>query len=158
MHNAVVRPHIGGLNPYHIGFYIFQKLEREEGLEKCFEVREIHDDVSACRLLLDEEAIRELNIFSYVRKKDGEVVISEVADEDEWKVVRNEMIKSIGVNSIPQIYVERIEGDDTLVLKHEYDGRDLELEHAEKVVDDIRNIWKSDVRLYTVLEDDVWEI
>ena len=158
MHNAVVRPHIGGLNPYHIGFYIFQKLEREEGLEKCFEVREIHDDVSACRLFLDEEAIRELNIFSYVRKKDGEVVISEVADEDEWKVVRNEMIKSIGVNSIPQIYVERIEGDDTLVLKHEYDGRDLELEHAEKVVDHIRNIWKSDVRLYTVLEDDVWEI
>jgi len=158
MHNAVVRPHIGGLNPYHIGFYIFQKLEREEGLERCFEVREIHDDVSACRLFLDEESIRELNIFSYVRKKDGEVVISEVADEDEWKTVRNEMIKSIGVNSIPQIYVERIEGDDTLVLKHEYDGRDLELEHAEKVVDHIRNIWKSEVRLYTVLEDDVWEI
>ena len=23
LHNAVVRPHIGGLNPYHIGFYLF---------------------------------------------------------------------------------------------------------------------------------------
>ena len=158
MHNAVVRPHIGGLNPYHIGFYIFQKLEKEYGLEKCFEVREIHDDVAACRLFLDEEAIRELNIFAYVRKKDGETVISEVADEDDWKTVRNEMIKSIGVNSIPQIYVERVEKDGTLILKHEYDGRDLELEHAEKVVTHIKNIWKSGVRLYTVLEDDVWEI
>jgi stage V sporulation protein R len=158
MHNAVVRPHIGGLNPYHIGFYIFQKLEREEGLERCFEVREIHDDVAACRMFLEEEDIRELNIFSYVRKKDGEVVISEVADEEEWKVVRNEMIKSIGVNSIPQIYIERVEKDNSLVLKHEYDGRDLDLEHAEKVVDHIRSIWKDEVRLYTVLEDEVWEI
>ena len=26
MHNAVVRPHIGGVNPYHLGFYIFQKI------------------------------------------------------------------------------------------------------------------------------------
>ena len=108
--------------------------------------------------LLDEDDIRELNIFSYVRKKDGAVVISEVADEDDWKTVRADMIKTIGVNSIPQIYVERIENDDTLILKHEYDGRDLELEHAEKVVKHIKNIWKSDVRLYTVLEDDVWEI
>ena len=33
MHNAVVRPHIGGVNPYHLGFYIFQKLEKEYGLE-----------------------------------------------------------------------------------------------------------------------------
>jgi stage V sporulation protein R len=158
MHNAVVRPHIGGLNPYHIGFYIFSKIERESGLEKCFEVRETHDDVSACRIYLEEEDIRELNIFSYARKKDGEVVISEVADEEEWKIVKKEMLKSIGVGSIPQIYVERIEKDDSLVLKHEYDGRDLDLDHAERVVDHIRDLWKNDVRLYTLLEDEVWEI
>jgi len=158
MHNAVVRPHLGGLNPYHIGFYIFQKLEREEGLEKCFEVREIHDDVSAVRLYLDEEDMRELNIFSYVRKKDGEVVISEVSDEEDWKDVRNEMIKSVGVNSIPQIYAHQIESDGTLILKHEYDGRDLDLSHAERVVDHIRELWKDDVRMYTILEDEIWEI
>ena len=158
MHNAVVRPHIGGLNPYHIGFYIFTKLEREYGLEKCFEVRETHDDVSACRIYLEEEDIRELNIFSYMRKRHGEIVISEVADEEEWKIVKRDMLKSIGVSSIPQIYVERIEGDDTLVLKHEHDGRDLEIDHAERVVSHIKNLWKSDVRFYTMLEDEVWEI
>jgi len=158
MHNSVVRPHLGALNPYHIGFYIFQKLEREYGLEKCFEVREIHDDVSAVRLYLDEEDMRELNIFSYVRKKDGEVVISDVADEDDWKVVRNEMIRSVGINSVPQIYADRIDSDGTLILKHEYDGRDLDLVYAERVVDHIRDIWKSDVRMYTILEDEVWEI
>ena len=158
MHNAVVRPHLGGLNPYHIGFYIFTKLEREHGIEKCFEVREIHDDVSAVRLFLEEEDMRELNIFSYVRKKDGEVAISEVADEEEWQVVRNEMIRSVGVNGIPQIYVDKIENDGTLVLKHEYDGRELDLGHAEKVVNHITELWKNDVRLYTILEDEIWEI
>ena len=47
MHNAVVRPHIGGINPYHLGFYIFQKIEKEHGLEECFFIREVHDDASA---------------------------------------------------------------------------------------------------------------
>ena len=158
LHNAVVRPHIGGLNPYHIGFYIFQKIERELGIEACFEVREIHDDVSACRIFLEEEDIRELNIFSYVRNKGGEVQISEVADEEDWEVIKKDMLRSIGVSSIPQIYVERIEKDGALVLKHEYDGRDLDLEHAEKVVDHVRDLWQDEVRLYTILEDEVWEI
>jgi stage V sporulation protein R len=158
LHNAVVRPHIGGLNPYHIGFYIFNKIEREHGLQACFEAREIHDDVSACRIFLDEEDIRELNIFSFARGKHGEVKVSEVADEDDWEVVKKEMLKNIGVGSIPQIYVERIEKDGTLVLKHEYDGRDLDLDHATKVVGHVKDLWKDNVRLYTILESDVWEI
>ena len=82
----------------------------------------------------------------------------EVADEDDWETVKKEMLKNIGVGSIPQIYVERIEKDGTLILKHEYDGRDLDLEHATKVVDHVKDLWKDNVRLYTILESDVWEI
>ena len=83
MHNAVVRPHLGGVNPYHVGFYIFQKMEREHGLERCFEIRDNHDDVAALRMLLDEEDFRELNFFAYENKKDGSAVITEVTDHDE---------------------------------------------------------------------------
>ena len=159
MHNAVVRPHIGGVNPYHVGFYIFQKLEREFGLEKCFEVREIHDDVSAIRLFLDEEAFRELNMFAYQRNKEGDIHISEVSDHDDWKEVRNEMIKNTGVNTIPHIFVDRIESDGTLVLKHEHDGRDLDLDYADNVVNHVRYLWREgDVKLFTIIEKDVWEI
>jgi len=158
MHNAVVRPHIGGVNPYHLGFYLFQKLEKEYGLEKCFEVREIHDDVSAIRLYLNEEDIRELNFFSHEKQKNGDVVISEVADHDDWRVVRNDLIKNTGINTIPHIYVERIEKQGNLVLKHEYDGRDLEISYAENVVNHIKNLWGNDVKLYTILEEEVWEV
>jgi stage V sporulation protein R len=158
MHNAVVRPHIGGVNPYHLGFYIFQKLEREHGLEKCFEVRETHDDVAAIRLFLDEEDFRKLNFFSHQKQKNGDVLISEVADHDDWKVVRSDLIKNTGINTIPQIYVDRIEKQGNLVLKHEHDGRDLEIQYAEKVVDHIKSLWGNDVKLYTILEDEIWEV
>ena len=158
MHNAVVRPHIGGVNPYHLGFYIFQKLEREYGLEKCFEVRETHDDVAAIRLFLNEDDFRELNFFSHQKQKNGDVIISEVADHDDWKVVRNDLIKNTGINTIPQIYVDRIEKQGNLVLKHEHDGRDLEIQYAEEVVNHIKNLWGEEVKLYTILEDEIWEV
>jgi stage V sporulation protein R len=158
MHNAVVRPHIGGVNPYHLGFYIFQKLEKEYGLEKCFEVRELHDDVSAIRLFLNEEDIRELNFFSHQKQKNGDLIISEVADHDDWRVVRDDLIKNTGINTIPHIYVDRIEKQGNLILKHEYDGRDLEIGYAEKVVNHIGNLWGNEVKLYTILEEEIWEV
>ena len=158
MHNAVVRPHLGGVNPYHVGFYIFQKMEREHGLEKCFEVRDTHDDVAALRMLLDEEDFRELNFFAYQNKKDGSAVVSEVTDHDDWKVVRNELIRNTGINMIPHIYVDRVDSDGTLVLKHEHDGRDLDLDYADKVMDHIREVWDKEVKLFTIIEEEVWEI
>jgi len=159
MHNAVVRPHLGSVNPYHVGFYIFQKIEKEEGLERCFEVREIHDDIAAIRLFLDEEDFRELNFFSHQKQKNGDIVISEVSDHDDWKVVKNDLIKNVGISNIPHIFVDRIEEDNTLVLKHEHDGRDLELNYANKVVKHIKNLWHiGDVKLYTIIENDLWEI
>jgi len=157
MHNAVVRPHLGGVNPYHLGFYIFQKVEREQGLEACFDVMKTHDDVSAIRLLLDEDDLRELNFFAYENQKDGSAVVSEVVDHDDWKTVRNQLIKNTGINMIPHIYIDRVENDNTLVLKHEHDGRDLDLDYADKVMDHIREIWPHEVKLYTVIEEEVWE-
>ena len=116
MHNAVVRPHLGSVNPYHVGFYIFQKIEKEQGLERCFEVRELHDDIAAIRLFLEEEDFRELNFFSHQKQKNGDVVISEVSDHDDWKVVKNDLIKNVGISNIPHIFVDRVDKDNTLVL------------------------------------------
>ena len=159
MHNAVVRPHVGGINPYHVGFYIFQKLEKEYGIEKCFEVRETHDDVSAIRLFLDEEDFRELNLFAYENKRNGDVVITEVSDHDDWKTVRNNLIKNVGINAIPHIFVDRVSNSGNLILKHEHDGRDLDLSYANKVVEQIEFLWgPGEVKLYTIIEEEVWEV
>ena len=68
-----------------------------------------------------------------------------------------EYIKSIGGNSIPIIYVDDT-SKDTLILRHEHDGRDLELNYADQCVKHISKMWKGPVKLFTILEGDPFEI
>ena len=43
----------------------FKKIEKEKGIEECFFIREVHDDVSAIIMYLEYEDFKELNLFSY---------------------------------------------------------------------------------------------
>ena len=47
---------------------------------------------------------------------------------------------------------------DTLVLRHEHDGRDLELDYADNCVRKIKDLWKGPVQLFTILENEPFEI
>jgi spore cortex formation protein SpoVR/YcgB (stage V sporulation) len=55
------------------------------------------------------------------------------------------------------VYVDNLEKDGTLVLKHEHDGRDLELAEANRVFEHINTLWAGGVRFTTVIEDETWE-
>ena len=156
-HNQVIRPHLGQINPYHVGFYIFEKLEKEEGLEQCFFTREIHNDESAIRCLLTMEDYRELNLFSYSEKKRS-ITIDEISDEEGWQRVRSDLIRSIAGNAIPIIYVSDISKSGNLILQHDHDGRDIDLDHAENVMSGLMKIWPSQVKFFTIIEDEPWEI
>ena len=156
-HNQVIRPHLGAINPYHVGFYIFSKIEKEKGLDECFFAREIHNDESAIRCYLEFEDFRELNIFSYSNKKEN-TSIDEISDEKGWKIVREDLIKSTGINTIPVVHVTDISDDGDLILRHVHDGRDLDLEYADEVYRKICNLWPNGVKLYTVIEEEEWEI
>ena len=156
-HNQVIRPHLGSINPYHIGFHIFKKIEREKGLDECFFIREVHEDTSAVRMYLEYEDFRDLNLFSYSRKKDSKT-IDDISDKDGWKKVRNDLMRSIGDNSIPRIIVSDISSEGDLILKHQHDGRDLDLDYADNVMIHVRKLWNKNVKFFTVIEDDMWEI
>ena len=67
------------------------------------------------------------------------------------------MIKNIGLNRIPVVYVEEIEKDNTLSLVHEHDGRDLDLSYAKKVYNNIKSLWGDKVRLISTVENEIWE-
>ena len=156
-HNQVIRPHLGSINPYHLGFYLFTKIEKEKGLDECFLIREIHEDVAAIRMYLDYEDYRDLNLFSYSRKKDNKT-IDDISDDIGWKKIRNDLIRNIGDNSIPRVIVSDISSNGDLILKHVHDGRDLNLEYADNVVGAIRNLWDKDVKFFTIIEEESWEI
>ena len=64
-HNDVVAPILGGLNPYFIGFKIFQDIEYRYGREKIFEVRKNERDSSFIRRYLTKELCQELNLFQF---------------------------------------------------------------------------------------------
>jgi stage V sporulation protein R len=156
-HNQVVQPHIGRINPYNMGFHLFKKIEERHGLEECFIARDSGNDASFIRQYLTQEDCEELNLFAFSSERDH-YIIDNVSDEDGWKPVKNMLIDQVGGNSIPKIYIESIDEGNVLVLHHEHDGRDLELNYSEAVVNHILRLWKGGVRFFTIIEDEVWEI
>ena len=170
-HTQVLRPSPGSLNPYHIGMKIWEDIEKrwnepsaedieefgprtKSGMEKLFEVREVERDASFLRRYLTEELIRELNLFEYKRRGNDQVV-SRVADEDNWRQIKETLIQNVGTATIPIIKVEDSDylNNRTLLLKHHHDGRDLQLEYAEKTLKYVQQLWGRDVVMETRIDD-----
>jgi stage V sporulation protein R len=158
LHNQVIRPQLGDMNPYFLGYRIFKDIEKKYGFEECKFVREVHNDITFLRKYLTQELCDDMNLFTYSHKKvHGYSTIDNVSDERGWEMVRDDLIKNIGLNSIPIVYVEEITKQHTLILRHEHDGRDLDIPYAKKVHQYIEELWGDEVKLFTVLEGDDWE-
>jgi stage V sporulation protein R len=179
-HNQVLRPTPGGLNPYHLGFVIWQDIERRwnegdtgkeytkdepqaeftpdeygnntPGRKKIFQVRESDRDTSFLRRFLTEDIMRELELFQH-EKRGKERVITKVSDEESWQQVKNTLIHNIGTGSLPIIKIVDADfgSSRTLYLKHFHDGRDLQLEYAEPTLRHIRSLWEREVVLETTI-------
>lgn len=176
-HNQVLRPHPGGLNPYHLGFVVWHDIERRwnagdtgrewsddsptvdpamqdendtPGRKKIFEVRESDRDQSFLRRFLTRELMEELNLFQHERRG-KERVVTKVSNDEGWREVRDTLIKNVGTGSIPIIKVEDADfgRNRTLYLKHYHDGRDLQLEYAEHTLKHISKLWEREVVLET---------
>lgn len=153
-HNDVVAPILGGLNPYFIGFKIFQDIEYRYGREKIFEVRKNERDSSFIRRYLTKELCQELNLFQYA-KKSFDYVVKEVSDEDGWMEIRNYLGDTYGVASIPYIRVINLNKRDlSLTLEHNFDGRELELTYAKETLKYIQDLWGHKVILLTKSKDE----
>ena len=169
-HNQVLRPIPGQINPYHLGFKIWEDIYRrytdptadeikrdgpptKTGTEKIFEAREVERDTSFLRRYLTEDLMREMDMFQYEARGD-ELVVDKVSDEEGWKEVKETLIKNVGTGSIPVIKVEDADfgHNRTLYLKHYHDGRDLHLEYAEKSLAYLYRLWGREVVLETVLQ------
>ncbi len=178
-HNQVLRPTPGGLNPYHLGFVIWNDIERrwnegqtgrewtddkpkkpislmEEndspGRKKIFEVREADRDSSFLRRFLTVDIMRELELFQH-EKRGKERIITKVSDDENWESVKETLIQNVGTGSLPVIKIDDADfgRNRTLYLKHYHDGRDLLLEYAERTLKHVKALWERDVVLETVV-------
>ena len=152
-HNDVVAPMVGGLNPYYVGFKIFEDLDKKYGRDKIFEVRSLDRDASFIRRYLTRELCEELNLFQY-GKRSFDFVIEEVADEMGWEEIRDNLSFTCGIGSIPYIRVIDLnKRDNTLTLEHIYDGRELELVYAKETLKYLQALWGHKVRIITKAKD-----
>lgn len=178
-HNQVLRPTPGGINPYHLGFVILKDIERRwnegstgveysqeksvpdisgmdendtPGRKKLFAVREADRDVSFLRRFLTREIMQELDIFRH-EKRGKERVITKVSDDDGWREVKQTFITNVGMGSMPIIYIDDADCDRkrTMALVHEHDGRDLQLDYAERTLKHIYTLWGRNVSLSTTI-------
>jgi stage V sporulation protein R len=169
-HNQVVRPIPGQINPYHLGLRVWEDIYRrytnptpEEvkrdgppsmtGEQKIFEVREVERDVSFLRRYLTEELMRELDLFRY-EARGGDLVVEKVSDEEGWNEVKETLLRNTGTSSIPVIKIEDADfgHNRTLYLKHYFEGRELQLEYAEKTLGHLQRLWGRECVLETLLQ------
>ncbi len=168
-HTQVLCPSPGGLNPYHVGMKIWEDIERrwshpdpeeekefgpkkKSAVEKLFEVREVERDSSFLRRYLTEQLVRDLNLFEY-QARGNDQVITRVADAESWRAIKDTLIQNVGTGTTPVIKVEDADYNNnrTLFLKHSHDGRDLQLEYAEKTLQYLQQLWGREVVLETIV-------
>jgi stage V sporulation protein R len=153
-HSDVVRPYAGeqqlalAVNPYHLGFCMWDRIVERQGLEEARRICAEEDDFGFIRNHLDAELAGQLDLFTYQVRKDGE---TRVLSRDLHDV--KEAILAPKYNyGAPRIAAERVQDDGSLILRHDHasDGRGLDLAQAEQVLDYVVRIWRRPVSLHTV--------
>jgi stage V sporulation protein R len=169
LHAGVVSPHKGQLNPYYLGYKIFEDIEKRwdkpskedqemfgrrggEGWEKVMEVRELENDTSFLRNYLTEELCEELDLFVYQLVDEEEWTVT----EKRWQRVRDQLVANMTNFGFP--YIEVTDGDydgnRELYLMHRYEGVELDMKYARKTLEYVHKLWGREVHLETVVDEE----
>jgi stage V sporulation protein R len=153
-HSDVVSPFASGeqqtslaINPYHLGFCMWEKIVEAKGLEGARQILHEEDDFSFIRNHLDRDMAEELNLYVWEAKRDGEI---RVASRD-INLVRENILAPRFNYGAPRIAVTELKADGTLVLMHDHktDGRGLDVGRAEQVLKYVHRLWRRPVKLIT---------
>ena len=162
-HSDVVRPFAGSdqialrINPYHLGFKMWEQIVDEQGLDAAFRIRAEEDDFGFIRNHLGEDLVHDLDLFAHVRTH-GASGKTAVSGEERYTVVDadihdlRETILAPKFNyGAPRVRVKEMAQDGSLTLIHDTgtDRRGLDLERAQKVLEYIQRVWRRSVRLET---------
>lgn len=153
-HNQVIRPYEGRINPYFLGFKIFMNLyeKNDRKTDKVFEARAVERDETFIRRYLTKELCVEMKLYEY-EKHGSEYVVSEVPDDKGWMKIRDTIASAAGFGSLPVVRVtDWNRKDNTLLLEHLYDGRELDLTYANETLKHFVDLWEGKVILNTVVE------
>jgi stage V sporulation protein R len=155
-HSDVVRPYAAGqetalaINPYHLGFTLWEHVVEKHGMQRAREVMRDEDDFGFIRNFLDRELAEKLDLFVYEAGPGDEI---KVVNRD-LEPIREAILAPKFNYGAPRVAVTELRSDGSLELRHDHasDGRGLDLARARRVLEYTRRIWRRPVRLHTVNE------
>ena len=155
-HSDVVRPYAAGqqtalaINPYHLGFTLWEHIIETHGLSRAREVMRDEDDFGFIRNFLDRELAEKLELFVFEATSGDEI---KVANRD-VNAIREAILAPKFNYGAPRVAVTEMPNDGSLVLAHEHksDGRGLDVNRAKRVLEYTRRVWRRPVKLVTVNE------
>lgn len=178
-HSGTVTMRPGQINPYKIGIELFRHIEERWnkgqfgkdwmdeqdvarrrdwdtgaglGMEKIFEVRKTHNDITFIDTFLTEDFIRRVGLFTYEYDKSaGHYVV----DSREFKQVKEKLLFMLSNRGQPRIVVSNGNHANRgeLELTHMHEGFDIQMEWAEHTLLSVARLWGRPVHLVTRIDD-----
>ncbi|HWJ36140.1 MAG TPA: SpoVR family protein [Steroidobacteraceae bacterium] len=153
-HSDVVRPVAAeeqialAVNPYHLGFTLWEEIIKEGGIDAARRIMSEDDDFSFLRNHLTRERAADMGLFRFQKQSNGPVkVLAENIDE-----LRETLLGEKYNFGAPRVSVAEVRSNGTLVLEHDsdIDKRGLDTERARKVLEYVVHVWRRPVVLRTV--------
>jgi len=154
-HSDVVRPYAGDaqialqVNPYHLGFCLWEHIIERHGLDAARRIMATEDDFGFIRNYLDEELARRLGLFGFTTRRRGREAVVHEWDLD---ALKETLLAPKYHYGAPHVQVAEMRRDGTLVLQqdHALDRRGLDMDSARKVLEYIHAIWRRPVVLHSI--------
>lgn len=136
------------INPYHLGFCIWERIIEQHGMEAARRIMTEEDDASFIRNYLDEALVEQLDLFVY--DTEGGTGIR-IVNRD-VHAIREAILRPRYHYGVPRIAVSRMHHDGSLELAHDFDadGSGLDLARAERALEYITRVWRRPVSLRTI--------
>ncbi|MEC9475481.1 MAG: SpoVR family protein [Planctomycetota bacterium] len=177
-HSGTLGTNPGMLNPYKLGIELFRDiLERwnsgrhgsdwdscedshgktdwdlgeEKGLEKIFEVRRTHNDITFIDEFLTEDFCEQHKMFTYkFDKQQGQYVL----DSRSFSEIKSQLLDQLSNCGRPRIFVEsgNYGNRGELLLKHDWSGIPLRIDYARRVLENLEKMWGRPVHLETIID------
>jgi stage V sporulation protein R len=155
-HSDVVRPYAAesqlalAINPYHLGFSIWESIIEEKGLDAARQICREEDDFGFIRNYLTPELADKLELFVYETHQDGDIKIR----NKDIHALREAILAPKFNYGAPRVAATRLHPDGSLELTHDHqsDGRGLDTARAERVLEYIAKVWRRPVTLHTISE------
>ena len=153
-HSDVVRPIAAdqqvalSINPYHLGFSMWEKIVADQGIEAARSIMEQDDDFGFIRNHLTRDLAEELELFRFTARSDGQVKVL----EHELTGLHESLLSSKYNFGAPTVAATHVRSDGTLELTHDNstDGRGLDLERSRRVLDYVQRVWRRPIVLTTI--------